>query len=74
MLENAHLKYAMLKTIAQYPEMYMYEHKCTVISTTMSEALDDVTPRYYKAFMSRCTGTSQYYTYVTKVIIQLYYS
>ena len=55
-LTDADLKYAMLKTIAQYPDMY--EHKCAVISTTMSEALDSVTPRFYKAFMSRYTGIS----------------
>ena len=57
-LQSAHFKYAMLKTMAQYPEMY--EHNCAVISTVMSEALDDISPRFYKAFMSRYTGKSQY--------------
>ena len=53
-LEAAHLKYAVLMIMARYPDIS--KHKCPTISISLSEAIENATPMFYKEFMSKYAG------------------
>ena len=54
-LEAAHLKYAVLTTMARYPDIC--NHKGLTISTSLSDTIEDTAPMFYKEFMSKYAGT-----------------
>lgn len=53
-LEEAHLKFCVLDVYKRYPEAFPR----WVISTSVQQTLEDVTPLYYKAFADKYAGKS----------------
>ena len=53
-LVAAHLRYAVLMVKARYPDIC--GQKCMLISASSSEAVHDVTPKFFEAFMSKYAG------------------
>ena len=53
-LEATHLKYAVLMIMARYPDIC--KHKCPTISVSLSQAIEEATPMFYKEFMSKYAG------------------
>ena len=58
-LEAAHLKYAVL-IMAKYPDIR--KHKGPTISISLSEAIEDATPMFYKEFMSKYAGNGSLFS------------
>ena len=40
--------------MTRYPDIF--KHNCLTISISLSEAIEDVTPMFYKEFMSKYAG------------------
>ena len=53
-LEAAHLKYALLQTVAEYPNIF--SDSDMVVSTDIQDTLQQLTSKYYSAFQSRYSG------------------
>ena len=57
LLEAAHLKYAILKVMKRYPEMFKHCHLCV----KQEDTLEKLTSNFYSAFTSRYADTVHNY-------------
>ena len=53
-LEAAHLKYALLQTVAEYPNIF--SDSDMVVSTDIQETLQQFTFKYYSGFQNGYSG------------------